>query len=472
MTAIRNMIWGVVLGSVALAAGCELDVSLGSDERFERRNVLDVPAERKDNLDLLFVVDNSSDMEQRQLELTTSFDHLISAVTGVDGELPNLHVGVISTDLGADQYASAQTSCTAAGDAAQMLAEPLHPGCDEVDGSYLLRLKAGGEVLENYRQPLAQSFDCIARLGSGGCDYEQPLAAMRRALDGSVAGNLGFVRENSVLGVIFLTDEDDCSARVPELFDPDNPDLPSADDPGWRCFTSGVTCTGVDDVFPPGWQMGCEARADSPYVANVDDYISFLRQLKSDPNHLVVSGIIGDPNLVNIEVEIDDRLSLAPACTDGNGVVYPGVRMSHFFDGFGAGTEYEALCRGDRPMGILGGIADQLRNALGSTCLRGPLYDLDPATAGIQVDCEVNHQWADGTLELIQECGDRFNPTSSGSFPCYTILPGNDACSHEPTRLALRVYYSADYDPDDRRYQTPDLPGVRLQANCLTAELF
>lgn len=460
------------LAIAALLCGCEIGVNLGADEDVERRNVLDVPAERKDSLDLLFVVDNSSDMEQRQLELTTSFHHLLSAVTRIDGELPDLHVGVISTDLGAGEFASQKNDCTSGGDGGLMLAEPRLPGCDAIDGSYLLRLKTGGEVLANYSQSLETSFDCIARLGSGGCDYEQPLAAMKRALDGSIPENLGFVRENSVLGVIFLTDEDDCSARVPALFDPDNPDLPAASDPEWRCFTSGVTCSGVDDVFPPGWQMGCEPRADSPFVADVDDHISFLSQLKPDPNHLVVSGIIGDPNLVNVEVEIDNRQSLAPACTDGSGTVYPGVRMRHFFDGFGGDTEYESLCQGERPMGILGGIADKLRRAMGSTCLRGRLLDVDPDTAGTQVDCEVNHRWADGTLEPIDACEDVFDPTSSPVFPCYTILPGNDACSHEPTRLALRVYYSADYDPDDRRYQSPELPGVRLQANCVVREIF
>ena len=462
----------VPLAIAALLCGCEIGVNLGADENLERMNVLDVPAERQDNLDLLFVVDNSSDMAQRQLELTTSFQHLIEAVTRVDGHLPDLHIGVISTDLGADQYALKANDCTSAGDGAVMLAEARLPGCDVIDGNYLLHLKTGDEVLTNYSQPLPTAFDCIARLGDSGCDYEQPLEAMRRALDGSIAENLGFVRENSVLGVIFLTDEDDCSARVPALFDPDNPDLSSPSDPEWRCFTSGVTCTGVDDVFPPGWQMGCEPRDDSPYVARVDEYIEFLRQLKPDPNHLVVSGIIGDPNLVNVEVEIDDTQSLAPACTDGSGTVYPGVRMRHFFDGFGADSEYESFCQGERPMGILGGIADKLRRALGSTCLRGRLLDVDPVTAGTQVDCEVNHRWADGTIEAIEVCDDVFDPTSSSVFPCYTILPGNDACSHEPTRLALRVYYSADYDDDDRRYQSPELPGVRLQANCVVRELF
>lgn len=470
MPLLRNRIAPVVAIAAALP-GCEIGVNLGADEDIERRNVLDVPAERQDNLDLLFVVDNSSDMERRQLELTWSFQHLIAAVTRVDGRLPDLHIGVISTDLGAGPFGTPANDCDAAGDGGLMLTETRLPGCDVIDGNYLLRIEAGGEVLANYSQPLEQAFDCIARLGSRGCDYEQPLAAMKRALDGSLAANLGFVRESSVLGVIFLTDEDDCSARVPALFDPDNPDLPAASDPEWRCFTSGVTCSGVDDVFPPGWQMGCEPRADSPYVADVDDYIAFLSDLKPDPNHLVVSGIIGDPNLVNVEVEIDDRLSLAPACTDGSGTVYPGVRMRHFFDGFGAGTEYESLCQGEQPMGILGDIADELRRALGSTCLRGRLLDVDPDTAGTQVDCEVNHRWADGTLEPIPACADVFDPTSSAEFPCYTILPGNDACSHEPTRLALRVYYSADYDPDDRRYQAPDLPGVRLQAECVVREL-
>jgi hypothetical protein len=460
--------FGPVAAALALCLGCEIEVGLGRDDDLERRVVLDAPVQRKHELDLLFVVDNSSEMDQRQFELATSFEHLVPALIGPDGELPDLHIGVISTDLGSGPFASPHTSCGADGDQARLLTESKQLECENIEGRYLLRLNAGGEVLTNYGGGLEDSFQCMAVLGSGGCDYEQPLEAMRRALDGSVAENAGFLRPDAVLGVIFLTDEDDCSARVPDLFDPDNADLPGDSSPEWRCFISGVTCSGVDDVFPPGWQEGCEPREDSPYVAGVWEYVRFLEALKPDPNHLVVSGIIGDPNLVNVEIEIDSSPSLAPACVDDGGVAaYPGIRMRHFFDGFRGRTRYESLCGGDRPMGVLTSIADDLRRAMGSTCLAGELLDSDPVAAGTQVDCDVYHIWADRQRERIIACDRPYDPTASSSFPCYTIVPGNDACSHEPTRLSLRVYYSATYDPDDRRHEVPDLPGARVTAECL-----
>src|SRR5690606_11799852 len=159
-------------------------------------------------------------------ELATSFHHLVPALVGPDGELPDLHIGVISTDLGSGDFASPHTSCGADGDQARLLSEPRLPACEAIDGNYLLRVNAGGEILSNFEGGIEESFQCMAVLGSRGCEYEQPLEAMRRALDGSVAENAGFLRADAVLGVVFLTDEDDCSARVPALFDPDNPDLP------------------------------------------------------------------------------------------------------------------------------------------------------------------------------------------------------------------------------------------------------
>lgn len=447
-------------------AGCEVEVDLGADRDVERQIVLDVPAERKTALDLLFVVDNSSDMEQRQLELGSSFDHLMSSLEGPDGELPDLHIGVISTDLGSGPFASAETECTNVGDQAALLTEARLPECAAIDGNFLLRQSVGGELLTNYSGGLAESFDCIARLGASGCDYEQPLEAMRRALDGSIATNTGFVRDGAPLAVVFVTDEDDCSARVPDLFDPANNRLPPAADPEWRCFVAGVTCSGVDDVFPPGSQAGCRPREDSPYATGVEEYVDFLSAFKRDPNDLVVSGIIGDPNLVEVELRDGDVLGLAPACADEGVAAYPGVRMRHFFDGFRGGAEYESLCGGERPMGILSTISDKIRRALGSTCLNGALRDVDPSSSGVQVDCVVRQEWPNGTRDWIDACDDRFDPTSSSRFPCYTIEPGNDSCNGQPSRLSLRVYHSASYEPG-RRHSEPDLPGIRTIAECV-----
>jgi hypothetical protein len=62
---------------------------------------------------------------------------------------------------------------------------------------------------------------------------------VRAALDGNPA-NAGFLRPGATLGVIFLTDEDDCSVRSPTLFSPANAVLGPLE--SFRCTRFGVTC--------------------------------------------------------------------------------------------------------------------------------------------------------------------------------------------------------------------------------------
>jgi hypothetical protein len=60
---------------------------------------------------------------------------------------------------------------------------------------------------------VASSFSCVANVGTGGPSLEMPLYTTQLALgdrmdDGT---NAGFLREDSLLGIVYLTDEDDCS---------------------------------------------------------------------------------------------------------------------------------------------------------------------------------------------------------------------------------------------------------------------
>jgi len=59
---------------------------------------------------------------------------------------------------------------------------------------------------------LASDVACIAAVGTHGCGIEQPLEAMRVALDMP-----DFHRDDAVLGVIIVTDEDDCSHAGPRI---------------------------------------------------------------------------------------------------------------------------------------------------------------------------------------------------------------------------------------------------------------
>jgi len=52
------------------------------------------------NLDVLFMVDNSSSMRLQQANLTTNFPMFMDALKALPGGLPNIHVAVISADMG------------------------------------------------------------------------------------------------------------------------------------------------------------------------------------------------------------------------------------------------------------------------------------------------------------------------------------------------------------------------------------
>ncbi|MBU1241390.1 hypothetical protein KJ865_16880, partial [Myxococcota bacterium] len=52
------------------------------------------------NVDLLFSIDNSLSMAAEQALLTSQFSELMRVLKDISGGLPNVHIGVISTDLG------------------------------------------------------------------------------------------------------------------------------------------------------------------------------------------------------------------------------------------------------------------------------------------------------------------------------------------------------------------------------------
>jgi hypothetical protein len=62
----------------------------------------------------------------------------------------------------------------------------------------------------------ADVFTCIAALGESGCGFEHQFASVLRALgaDGQAmpAENQGFLRDDALLAIVMVTNEDDCSA--------------------------------------------------------------------------------------------------------------------------------------------------------------------------------------------------------------------------------------------------------------------
>ncbi len=238
------------------------------------------------DVDILLVIDNSNSMAEEQRALAADLPAVLRAIASgdVDGDgapdlppLDSIHVGVVSTDMG---VAGANTpTCTRNamfGDDGVLQARGAE-ACGRALPSVLSFGRAGD--LDRFTADVS----CMATLGTGGCGFEQQLEAALKALTPSTStlrfvadtrghadvANAGFLRADSVLVVLLVTDEDDCSAADPELLDPTSPRYRA--DLNIRCFQ-----------FPEA-------------VHPVDRYTRGLLALRAVPSQLVFAAVVGVP---------------------------------------------------------------------------------------------------------------------------------------------------------------------------------
>jgi hypothetical protein len=292
------------------------------------------PRTRK--LDLLFMIDDSSSMSAAADELRlhaadflSMFDDLAAAGVFVD-----LHVGVVTSDYGAGATtvggcqaspggkkgllqahgAAADAGCLGpAGDA-----RFLELAYDQHGGAPVSNLPAG--------QDLAHTFRCMAAVGTNGCGFEHPLESVYAALHNRVE-NSGFLRDDALLSVVFLTNEDDGSAAPDStIFDSDRPELGAYDT--FRQVRYGIVC-GDPAVAPPygashGPLTDCvpapnpAGRPDRAY--DVSRYIDFFTRpkseggVKADPSWVSLVAIDGpDTSIETLLVKRGTGLGLAPS---------------------------------------------------------------------------------------------------------------------------------------------------------------
>jgi hypothetical protein len=293
------------------------------------------------DLDILYVFDNSLDRGMYD-QMASQLDVLQSRLLDVDGQLPNLHIGVVTTDLGVrgrlDAIAGpAVGSCAGDGDAGRLVS---FRGTGPRLGWYLEDLRGpGGTRVRNYASDdllfeIERMTNPDPSTENAGCEYEQPLEAMRRALD--PATNPGFIRPGAQLAVVVLTTEDDCSIKRGALLDPLDGTLGPAF--SYRCFEQGVICD-PDDARRPGVRTNCRPREGSPFLIDVSEYRTFLSQLKPDPRDVTVSAVAGPR--APVEVRDVGVWALAPSCQGPGGSATPAVRIGALVDAFG-GTMIDA----------------------------------------------------------------------------------------------------------------------------------
>jgi hypothetical protein len=422
----------VALLLLLAGVGCDVKVPVGIGPSAGRDFVAVIPGGPRTEVDLLVVVDDSGSMAEEQQNLAAA---LASDLFAVFGSLPSLHIGVTTTNLGGN----ADNGCVGEGDGGVLISESrtVADCAAEPDGPYIID---DGASLRNYAGSLDESLACLVQVGTDGCGFEQPLYAAQLALDRG--GD--FHRQDAILALLFVTDEDDCSAQGTELFE--SPDCSAPFDSNacplgalssFRCFEHGVSCE-QEDPREPGDKTGCRARDGGTLMRSPRDIARALRARKAASSNIVVGLIAPPPGPVVVErqaatAELPAAPTLAPACQSELGTAAPAPRLASFAAEFSGQASFGSVCEGVGPS--LARFGTLLRDTVEARpCLRGELEDLSDEP-GLQPDCAVFDVSGYGTSNA------RFVdvPACSGSRrPCFRLESASE-CSHTETGLAVRV---------------------------------
>jgi hypothetical protein len=409
-------------------------------------------------LDLVVMIDNSPSMAPKVAKLNAQFPKLIAALKDPnDGMLPDLRVALINSDLGSGgAYPSGSCgpktlpdgTSSAFGDLGrfQMLKTPT--ACTFNDGAQFLEYKAGLPI--NYAGDINTVFACLAsNVGTMGCGLEHQLQAFEFALAATGVGNdeqqTAFLRSNAYLGLVFLSDEDDCSAATNDALFGDKAEL-RGESASLRCATRAHSCGGKNlSISSPGFPTTaaftapfstCQARVGDECgdldtsgpttcnpLKNVKTLADKIKELKSDPDQIFVAGIFGwplsDADMATAQYKIapipnpntadtthptvydywpvcydPDHLPSKPDSATGfDGAAAGwgatgGLREAVFVDEFGDNGMKLSICERDYSASMKK-IGDAMAKKLSNLCMDEKLLDSDLAKAGVQPECRV-----------------------------------------------------------------------------------
>ncbi len=287
-----------------------------------------------DGVDMLVVVDNSGSMDQEQEILATGFytlvNSLVEPIVGKDWPYPevqNVRIAVVTTNMGLQYGEDGSTEgfpygekvldkCTnrpSKGDDGEFQTSmaggvPVESGkirCEPDGGQCPVDWSCGdegtclspsgekesinceqlvGEAIwadtqkHEKNTSLASQVACLSQLGTGGCGVEQQLEASVRALSGKKSQR-SFIRENHLLVVLIVSDEEDCSIKDKGLFFT----------PEWNSNTGENGSLNTACNLP--------ASNEEDYLFETGRYWNKLVELKNEEARAVIfAAIVGVPN--------------------------------------------------------------------------------------------------------------------------------------------------------------------------------
>ncbi len=260
--------WTPLALAGTLVLGCIDRPTAVVEPRTQSALIFDLINNAIDKVDLLVVVDNSNSMRDNQSNIAAQLRPMIESLTSPpdrDGDgrpdypaVRDLHVGVVSTDLGTPGATVPGCSNSDVGD--DGLLNPIRNGlamrrhepwttapppgfrpddCNREDQfPSFISFQSGQTDVTQF----THDFHCNVAVHIGGCGLEQPLEAAYRALvwhradgrPGNMDPNSGFLRDDALLAILVLSDEEDGSVR------------------DCRFAEQGVPCNEAIDVFQMG----------------------------------------------------------------------------------------------------------------------------------------------------------------------------------------------------------------------------
>lgn len=180
-------------------------------------------------VDVLFLLDNSNNIEPMTTELRNKFNSFLAPIESLasTGIYPDLHIGIITSDFGAGATGAPGCSQSPGGQQGRLqgLGVKAPVNCKKVTGGVnFIQYAYGPNGTSTNNLPIGQTlldtFACMASVGASGCGFEHVLEPVYHALTESLPENIGFLRDDALLVIVFHTNEDDASApSSTDIFD-------------------------------------------------------------------------------------------------------------------------------------------------------------------------------------------------------------------------------------------------------------
>lgn len=289
-------------------------------------------------VDLLFVIDNSGTMGEEQVNLSANFPLLIDKLQSLQDQdgmplHPDVNIMVTTTDMGHPQctpfqpegYEPAQgspqdTACinriedfTGLGNNPPSFPEACQVGCPvpvQPADPFIHFEGVDGSSTNIPGNNIKGALSCIGPQGINGCGYEAPLESMLQAINPGATWNQGnkpFLRDGAILAIAIITDEADCSVRSPGGYafftdEQNNTYWEINPDTGTKTQATSAVCwnAGVDCGAPDGNGVYADCSSiDTGVLHPLTRYLTYLQDelITKQNKEVIMLGILGVPQV-------------------------------------------------------------------------------------------------------------------------------------------------------------------------------